>query len=73
MVVVKEVGYADYWGDACEFVKGKWRQVGLTPNPDAPVGQAYVANSLPIDPSLGLWITITGSGIETDSWHIRMR
>ncbi len=53
VLVVKEVGHADYWGDACEFVDGAWRQAGLTANPNAPLGQEYVANPLPIDPSFG--------------------
>jgi hypothetical protein len=51
--MLKEVGYADYWGDACEFVNGTWQQEGLNPEPDRPVGQEYVANPLAIDPSFG--------------------
>ncbi len=51
LLQLKEVGYADYGGDYCEFVNGEWRQLGLSPNPDAPRGQEYVANPLPIDPS----------------------
>jgi len=51
MVLVKRVGDLDYGGDYCELVDGRWRQVGLTPNPSAPPGQEYVANPLPQDPS----------------------
>jgi hypothetical protein len=51
VVLLKEVGHADYWGDCCEFVDGEWRQIGLTPNPDAPTGREHVANPLEIDPS----------------------
>jgi hypothetical protein len=53
VVVLKEVGDADYWGDSCQFVNGKWRQVGLTPNPEAKFAQEYVASPLLIDPSFG--------------------
>jgi hypothetical protein len=51
LVVIKRVGDLDYWGDSCEWIDGRWRQVGLTPNPSAPPGQEYVANPLPQDPS----------------------
>lgn len=51
LVLVKEVGYADYGGDYCELVDGKWRQVGLVPNPNAPHGREFIANPLDDDPS----------------------
>lgn len=51
IVLFKQVGDLDYGGDYCEFVEGKWRQIGLVPNPDAEVGQEFFANPLPIDGS----------------------
>lgn len=51
IVCVREVQYLDYGGDYCEFVQGKWRQVGLVPNPNAEVGREYIANPLANDPS----------------------
>lgn len=51
LVVIKEVGNPEYGGDSCELVDGKWRQVGLVPNPDAPLGTEYYANPLTEDPS----------------------
>ena len=51
MVLVKEVGYCDFGGDYCNFKNGKWSQIGLVPNPNAPAGREYIANPLMIDPS----------------------
>ncbi len=51
VVLIKEVGDAEYGGDYCEIHAEKWRQVGLVPNPQAPHGQEYVANPLEQDPS----------------------
>lgn len=51
LVLIKEVGDADYGGDYCEVHAGKWRQVGLVPNPAAPQGAEYIANPLDNDPS----------------------
>jgi hypothetical protein len=53
LVVIKEVQNLEYWGDSCEFVDGSWRQVGLTPNPQAPFGDGYVADPLETDGSFG--------------------
>lgn len=50
-VMIKEVGDMEYGGDECEFVGGKWRQAGLVPNPNAPLGTEYFANPLAEDPS----------------------
>lgn len=50
-VIIKEVGSQEYGGDECEFVAGKWQQVGLVPNPNAPFGNEYFANPLAEDPS----------------------
>ena len=50
-VMIKEVGDIEYGGDMCEFVGGKWQQMGLVPNPDAPFGTEYYANPLAEDPS----------------------
>lgn len=51
VLMLKTVGDAGYWGDSCEFVKGRWQQIGLEPNPNAPLGQEYIANPLASDPS----------------------
>lgn len=53
LLLLKTVGSADYGGDYCEYVNGRWRQVGLEPNPGAPVEHEYVADPLLIDPSFG--------------------
>ncbi len=51
LLQLKTVGEADYGGDYCEYLGGRWSQVGLTPAKDTPIGQEYVANPLLDDPS----------------------
>lgn len=51
LVMIKLVADLDYGGDYCEFVDGRWRQLGLEPDPHAPSGEEYVANPLEQDPS----------------------
>ena len=51
LVMLKKVGDLDYGGDYCEFVDGRWRQLGLEPNPNAPFGNEYYANPLEKDES----------------------
>lgn len=51
LVLIKEVAEIDYGGEYCEVHAGKWRQVGLIPNPNALHGTDYVANPLDQDPS----------------------
>jgi hypothetical protein len=51
LVVIREVGSLEYNGDQCEYVDGRWRQSGLIPDPDAPMGTEYFANPLEQDPS----------------------
>jgi hypothetical protein len=51
IVQIKTVGDLDYGGDFCELVDGKWRQLGLVPNPNAEVGQEFIANPLSTDES----------------------
>ena len=51
LILIKEVQDMDYGGDYCEYVNGKWSQVGLVPKPDLPVGDEYIANPLAHDPS----------------------
>ena len=51
LLLVKEVSSPEYGGDYCEYVDGRWRQLGLVPNPDAPIGTEYIANPHPDDPS----------------------
>jgi hypothetical protein len=47
IVMIKEVGSAGW--DYCEYVAGTWRQVGLNPNPDAPLTHEYIASPLDDD------------------------
>ncbi len=51
LLLLKEVSSIEYGGDYCEHVGGRWRQVGLEPNPDAPIGDEYIANPHDDDPS----------------------
>lgn len=48
LVMVKEVDESGW--DYCELVDGKWRQLGLQPNPDAPATEEYFANPVADDP-----------------------
>ena len=50
-VCIKEVGSREYGGDYCEYVGGRWRQAGLTPDPTAQVVAGYFANPLQMDRS----------------------
>ena len=50
LVMIKQVSDTGYGGDYCEFVDGRWRQVGLVPNPEA-FGTEYYANPLEKDES----------------------
>src|SRR5262245_8815854 len=50
-LLIKEVSAQGWGGDYCEFANGKWRQLGLVPDPNAPYGFEWVANPSPIDPS----------------------
>jgi hypothetical protein len=43
LLLIKVVGDLDYGGDYCERVAGKWRQLGLVPNPDSQVEQELIA------------------------------
>ncbi len=49
VLVAREVGSAEWWGDFCEFVDGRWQLPGH--DPDAEDSQEFVANPLPNDPS----------------------
>ena len=49
LVLVREIG-PESGGDYCECVDGKWRQVGLVPNPDAEICRVYFRQPLPQDP-----------------------
>ncbi|MCJ8330085.1 MAG: hypothetical protein HRT89_12410 [Lentisphaeria bacterium] len=51
LVLIRQVNDLDYGGDYCEIHNGKWRQLGLEPNPNAPSGTEYIANPLSIDSS----------------------
>ena len=51
LILIKDVQGIDYGGDYCEYLNGKWRQLGLEPDPDALPGIEYIANPLEEDPS----------------------
>ena len=51
LVLLKEVGDLDYGGDYCEYLNGKWSQVGLVANPNMESTDEYIANPLEQDPS----------------------
>ena len=52
IVMIKEVGSAGW--DYCEYVVGRWRQMGLKPNPDAPLTHEYIASPLDDDPEFSI-------------------
>ncbi len=51
LLLVKRVGDFDYGGDYCEIHEGRWRKLGLEPNPDAEFGFEFFASPLEEDPS----------------------
>jgi hypothetical protein len=51
LVLIKEAFDAGYGGDYCEYVNGRWKQLGLVANPNAQPGNEYIANPLDLDPS----------------------
>ena len=51
IVLIRCVGDIGYGGDYCEFVDGRWRQLGLVPDPDSPFTDEYIGNPLSNDPS----------------------
>ena len=51
LVLIRTVGELDFGGDYCEFVEGKWRQLGLVPDPDSLFCEEYIGNPLSNDPS----------------------
>lgn len=50
-LIVRDVSSRTPGGDYAEFVDGRWRQLGLVPNPDAIPGTEYIANPHPNDKS----------------------
>jgi len=48
ILVVREVGSYEWWGDTCEYVAGRWRQIV---GGEEPARESYVAAPLPEDPS----------------------
>jgi hypothetical protein len=69
LVLIKTVGSMDYGGDYCEFVGGRWRQVGLSPNPNAPSGREFFANPLDDDPSFYVGTICDGATIDVKKEH----
>jgi hypothetical protein len=65
LLLHKEVGDGAYGGDYCEFVQGRWQKIGRTPDPNAPIGQEYIANPLANDPSF------EASDRDYREWHRR--
>ena len=48
LLMIKEVQHSGR--DYCQYVDGTWRQCGLEPNPDAPLGTEFFADLVPEDP-----------------------
>jgi len=48
ILVIREVGTNDWWGDTCEFVERAWRELGPE---NGRQSESYVASPLPNDPS----------------------
>ncbi len=51
LLLIKRVGNLDYGGDYCEFHEGRWRRVGIEPNPNAEFSFEYFAAPLRADRS----------------------
>jgi hypothetical protein len=49
LLVLREVGTCDWWGDTCEHVDGAWRELGQTSQWEE--GECYIASPLCGDPS----------------------
>jgi len=49
LLVIREVGTYDWWGDTCEYIDGVWRELDQTSQWDE--GESYVASPLDEDPS----------------------
>jgi hypothetical protein len=56
--VVSDIGW-----DYCEYTEAGWRQLGLTPNPDAPLTHEYLANPAPEDAEFSIELTPGGETI----------
>ena len=52
LVMIKEI--KDSGWDYCELVDGNWQEVGIKPNPDAPLSHEYFANPVPEDPEFDI-------------------
>jgi len=51
ILMLKVLGDVEYGGDYCEYVGGRWRQVGRTRDPDARPSQEYISHPSLQDPS----------------------
>jgi hypothetical protein len=51
LLMLKEIGDYEFGGDYCRYDGGRWRQLGLEPDPDAEIGDEYYADPSPLDPS----------------------
>lgn len=65
LVMVKEVRESGW--DYCEYVDGRWRQVGLKPNPDCSLCEEYFADPAEEDPQFD----ICGDGVPVRLRHKR--
>jgi hypothetical protein len=52
LVMIKEI--QDSGWDYCEYVDGHWQQLGLKPNPDAPLSEEYFADPDSGDPEFDI-------------------
>jgi hypothetical protein len=51
LLLVRELGAIDYGGDYLEHVEGAWHPVGFLIDTDASIGDEYIADPHPRDPS----------------------
>ena len=49
LLLIREVGAYEWWGDTCEYIDGAWHELGQTSQWEE--GECYVASPLNEDPS----------------------
>lgn len=65
LLMIKEV--ADLGWDYCELTSDGWRQLGLVPDPNAPLTSEYFANTLADDAEFSIELELAGVTIGTKS------
>jgi hypothetical protein len=51
LLVIREIGTYEWWGDTCEYIDGAWRELGQTAQTNHWKREEYVASPLDEDPS----------------------